>query len=235
MGRFELADEGTLFLEEVGEIPLELQRKLLRVLQEGQFERVGEEKNRKVNVRIVAATNRDLKAEVAAGRFRQDLYYRLNVFPVEVVPLGGRAEDIPLLAGHFLELAAKKLKVAQPRMTQANLLRLQGYDWPGNLREFQNVMERGVITSRPGVLRLDLPRDKSSLAPLSRGPSTKEIEKMQVVPEDEMRRRERANVLAALQRTRWKIHGPSGAAELLGINPTTLASRIKNLGLKRKT
>jgi len=233
IGRFELADEGTLFLDEVGEIPLELQSKLLRVLQEGQLERVGEEKTRKVNVRIVAATNRDLKEEVAAGRFRQDLYYRINVFPVEVVPLRGRSEDIPLLAAHFLELAAKKLNLAQPRLTQANLLRLQRYDWPGNVRELQNVIERGVITSRSGVLRFDLPQGEIPQEPSPPGRPTNESETLEIVQEEEMRRRERANVLAALQRTGWKIYGQGGAAELLGVNPTTLSSRIKKLGLKR--
>ncbi len=233
-GRFELADEGTLFLDEVGEIPLELQSKLLRVLQEGQFERVGDDKTRKVNVRIVAATNRDLKEEVAAGRFRQDLYYRLNVFPVEVVPLRGRTEDIPLLAAHFLELAAKKLNLARPRLTQANLLRLQAYDWPGNVRELQNVIERAVIVSRSGVLRFDLPQDTILQRPATRKQSKIEAnEEVDVIPEEEMRRRERENIANALHRTGWKIYGAGGAAELLGINPTTLSSRIKKLGLKK--
>ncbi|MCZ6794345.1 MAG: sigma 54-interacting transcriptional regulator [Planctomycetota bacterium] len=233
-GRFELADEGTLFLDEVGEIPLELQSKLLRVLQEGQFERVGEEKTRKVNVRIIAATNRDLKEEVAAGRFRQDLYYRLNVFPVEVVPLRGRTEDIPLLAAQFLELAATKLNLARPRLTQANLLRLQAYDWPGNVRELQNVIERAVIVSQSGVLRFDLPQDTIPQRPAARKQSKIEAnEEVEVTPEDEMRRRERENLLNALRQTGWKIYGAGGAAELLGINPTTLSSRIKKLGLKK--
>jgi len=144
-GRFEVADGGTLFLDEVGEIPLDLQSKLLRVLQEQQYERVGDEKTRQVDVRIIAATNRDLQKEVEAGRFRQDLYYRLNVFPIEVAPLRRRKEDIPLLASHLLEHAARKLNCAQPRLTKAHVIKLQSYDWPGNVRELQNVIERAVI------------------------------------------------------------------------------------------
>ncbi|MBI4642095.1 MAG: sigma 54-interacting transcriptional regulator, partial [Candidatus Tectomicrobia bacterium] len=155
-GRFQLADRGTLFLDEVGEIPRELQSKLLRVLQEGEYERVGEETTRRVDIRIIASTNRDLKREVEGGRFRQDLYYRLNVFPIEVVPLRYRKEDIPFLAAHFLELVAKKMRRPRLRLTQANLLELQRYDWPGNIRELQNVIERAVITSPSGVLRFDL-------------------------------------------------------------------------------
>ena len=142
-GRFELADGGTLFLDEVGEIPLELQAKLLRVLQEGELERVGEERTRKVDVRLVAATNRDLRAEAEAGRFRQDLYYRLSVFPVELPPLRKRVEDIPLLADHFLALAARKLGRPKPRLTLANVQQLQRYHWPGNVRELQHVHRAG--------------------------------------------------------------------------------------------
>src|SRR5207249_8128066 len=156
-GRFEAADGGTLFLDEVGEIPPELQSKLLRVLQEKQYERVGEETTRTVNVRILAASNRDLKAEVAAGRFRQDLYYRLNVFAIEVAPLRQHKDDIPLLAAHFLGQTARRLKVPLPKLTQAHLLQLQGYDWPGNVREMQNFIERALILAQRGPLRFDLP------------------------------------------------------------------------------
>ena len=159
-GRFELAHEGTLFLDEVGEIPLELQSKLLRVLQEGTFERVGDERTRNTDVRIIAATNRDLKREVEEGRFREDLYYRLNVFPIEVPPLRKRTEDIPLLAAHFLELSAKKLNHPKPKLSQANMNQLQTYDWPGNVRELQNVIERAIITSQSDKLRFDLPAGK---------------------------------------------------------------------------
>ena len=232
-GRFELADGGTLFLDEVGEIPLPLQGKLLRVLQEGEFERVGDASTRGCDVRIIAATNRGLTEEVEAGRFRQDLYYRLNVFPLEVAPLRHHLEDIPLLAAHFLELAAVKFNRPRPRLTRANILGLQQYPWPGNVRELQNVIERAVITSRSGALRFDLLVGDSPPKPASDvqadGVSTAE----EVVPEVEMKRRERENMLAALDRTGWKVYGSDGAAEMLGIQPTTLASRITRLGLKR--
>ena len=224
VGRFQLADRGTLFLDEVGEIPLEMQSKLLRVLQEGQFERVGSEKTHQVNVRIVAATNRDLKKEIEAGRFRQDLYYRLNVFPIEVAPLRSRVEDIPLLATHFLEQACKELNVPKRRLTQAGAVDLQGYDWPGNVRELRNVIERSVITSKSAVLRFDLP---------SREPRQSTDRATDPVPHRELKQRERDNLLAALQATGWKIYGPGGAAELLQIKPTTLASRVKKMGLKK--
>jgi transcriptional regulator with GAF, ATPase, and Fis domain len=157
-GRFELADGGTLVLDEVGEIPLELQSKLLRVLQEGTYERVGDERTRKTDVRIVAATNRNLKSDVESGRFRHDLYYRLNVFPIEVAPLRERKEDIPLLAAGFAEQAARQLNSKVPKLTQAAVLELQRYDWPGNARELQNIIERAVITARSGTLQFDLPR-----------------------------------------------------------------------------
>src|SRR4051794_26680069 len=156
-GRFELADGGTLFLDEVGEIPLELQAKLLRVLQEGELERVGEERTRRVDVRLVAATNRDLRAEAEAGRFRQDLFYRLSVFPIELPPLRRRVEDIPMLAEHFLALAARKLGKPKPRLTLADVQQLQRYHWPGNVRELQHVIERAVITADGTRLKIDLP------------------------------------------------------------------------------
>ncbi len=146
MSGFELADRGALFLDEVGEIPLEMQSKLLRVLQEGQFERVGDERTRQVDVRVFAAANRDLRREVEKGRFREDLYYRLNVSPLEVPPLRDRKDDIPLLAGTFIEVAAKEMNRPKPRFTQANIDELQRYDWPSNVRELRNVIERAVIT-----------------------------------------------------------------------------------------
>jgi len=231
-GRFEVADGGTLFLDEVGEIPLELQSKLLRVLQEQQYERVGDERTRQVDVRIIAATNRDLRKDVEAGRFRQDLYYRLNVFPIEVVPLRGRKEDISLLTMHLLELATKKLKCAKPRLTQAEMMKLQSYDWPGNVRELQNVIERAVITSRGDALHFDLPGLAVAKDPHPQPTAAWPESQLDVVPEAEMQRRERENFLAALRRCNWKVHGPGGAAELLGVKPTTLESRIKKMGLK---
>jgi transcriptional regulator with GAF, ATPase, and Fis domain len=230
-GRFELANGGTLLLDEVGEIPLELQSKLLRVLQEGTYERIGEERTREADVRIIAATNRDLKTEVEAGRFRQDLFYRLNVIPIEVPPLRKRQEDIPLLANFFLQQALRRFNRTSKGLSQGNILVLQAYDWPGNVRELINVIERAVITSRSGTIRLDLPPAQSSRTrmndPASTPPSAN------VVTDAEMKRRERENLLAALSQTNWRVHGPGGAAELLGVPPTTLASRIKRMGLAR--
>ena len=156
-GRFEVADGGTLFLDEVGEIPLDLQSKLLRVLQEQQYERVGDERTRQVDVRVIAATNRNLEKEVEVGRFRQDLYYRLNVYPIEMAPLRKRPDDIPLLAAHLSKAVSKKLKCPEPRVQEAEVAKLQRYQWPGNVRELQNVIERAVITSRGTPLRFDLP------------------------------------------------------------------------------
>ena len=167
-GRFELADGGTLFLDEVGEIPLELQAKLLRVLQEGELERVGEERTRQVDVRLIAATNRDLRAEAEAGRFRQDLYYRLSVFPIELPPLRKRVEDIPLLAEHFLALAARKLGRPKPRLTLADAQQLQRYRWPGNVRELQHVIERAVIIADGARLAIELPADPAAASPETR-------------------------------------------------------------------
>ena len=231
-GRFELADGGTLFLDEVGEIPLALQSKLLRVLQEGEFERVGDERTHHADVRIISATNQNLKEEIQANRFREDLYYRLNVFPVQVAPLRQRKEDIAVLAAHFVDLSARKLNRPVPRLKQGNILQLQRYDWPGNIRELQNVIERAVITANAGRLRFDLPTDAQSekASPADAPQSTGETA---IISDDEMRRRERENILAALKQTKWKISGDDGAAELLGIKPTTLASRMKKMGVER--
>ena len=234
VGRFQLADGGTLFLDEVGEIPLEMQSKLLRVIQDGEYERVGDGKTRTVDVRIITATNRDLKQEVEAGRFRQDLYYRFNVFPIEVAPLRHRREDIPLLATRYVEQAARKLNRPMPHFTTAEVRRLQEYDWPGNVRELQNVIERALITQQPGRrLHFDLPSAGSlgQRRGKSNGPSADSGE--DVIPELEMRRRERENLLAALRQTNWRIYGPGGAADLLGVKPTTLTSRVRKMGLER--
>ena len=233
-GRFEAADGGTLFLDEVGEIPIELQSKLLRVLQEKQYERVGEESTRTSNVRVLAASNRDLKAEVAAGRFRQDLYYRINVFPIEVAPLREHKDDIPLLAAHFLEQSARRLKVQLPILTPAHLHLLQNYDWPGNVREMQNLIERALILAQRGPLRFDLPpaEGESPQPPPAKGVDASGSE-TQIFTDAELRQRERDNIEAALGKSGGRIHGPGGAAELLRINPSTLVSRIRKLGLKR--
>jgi transcriptional regulator with GAF, ATPase, and Fis domain len=228
-GRFELADGGTLFLDEVGEIPLELQAKLLRVLQEGELERVGEERTRKIDVRLIAATNRDLRAEAEAGRFRQDLYYRLSVFPVELPPLRNRVEDVPLLAEHFLALAARKLGRPKPRLTLANVQQLQRYHWPGNVRELHHVIERAVITADGARLTIELPA--APVGPPGQSTASPAPAADQVLTDAEVRRLEADNIRAALRQTKGKVSGPGGAAELLGIKPTTLASRMKALGL----
>jgi transcriptional regulator with GAF, ATPase, and Fis domain len=231
IGRFEAAAGGTLFLDEIGEIPLELQSKLLRVLQEKCYERVGEERTRCADVRIVAATNRDLKKEVAAGHFREDLYYRLNVFPVKVAALRDRKEDIPLLAAHFIDISVKELGCPRPRLTRAGIETLQNYDWPGNIRELRNVIERAAIFAQGGALDFDLPATGVDLNSFVLDDGD-EVDP-EYLTDAEMRRRERENLFAVLQKTGWKIKGVDGAAELLGLKPTTLISRIEKMGLKR--
>jgi transcriptional regulator with GAF, ATPase, and Fis domain len=232
-GRFEVATGGTLFLDEVSEIPLELQSKLLRVLQEKSYERVGEDKTRRADVRIVAATNRDLKKEVAAGRFREDLYYRLNVFPVRVASLRERKEDIPLLAAHFVDLLVKELGCPKPRLTRTAVEALLDYDWPGNIRELRNVIERAVIFARGGALQFDVPGTDSAIDQADFEASSLNRAEPEYLTESEFRRRERENIFAVLQKAGWKIRGVDGAAELLGVKPTTLISRIEKMGLKR--
>ena len=234
VGRFQLADHGTLFLDEVGEIPLDLQSKLLRVLQEGEFERVGDEATRKVNVRVIAATNRDLRKEVDEGRFRLDLYYRLGVFPMEVPPLRDRAEDIPLLIAHFVQQARSRFHVPEPSVPIGEVKLAQQYDWPGNVRELQSVVERAVILSRGGKLTFDLPRPPAR--PQRETASPLPAVSRSVITETEWRDRQRDNILAALRQANFKVSGQGGAAELLGISPGTLESRIKVLGIdKRRT
>jgi len=232
IGRFELADGGTLFLDEVGEIPLGLQPKLLRVVQEQQFERVGEERTRRVNVRIVAATNRDLQKEVQAGRFRQDLFYRLSAFPVEVPPLRDRREDISLLASHFLETAIEKMNLKPARLTQVQTAHLAGYDWPGNVRELQNVIERAAILAQGRSLNFEtllLPR-QAVRAPIIPPATDAPV----LLTRADLKLRERENILNALAQTNGKVYGPGGAAELLDMKPSTLTSRLKSLGLKNR-
>jgi PAS domain S-box-containing protein len=230
IGRFELANGGTLFLDEVGEIPLDLQSKLLRVLQEGQLERVGEEKTRDVDVRVITATNKNLKKEAEAKRFREDLYFRLNVFPIHSPPLRERGDDIIVLATHFLEQAGNKLGKKDCKLRKSDLKLLLDYPWPGNIRELQNVMERAVITANQGRITLDLPTvDQKTEAPQTAKPS----EQRQVIADDDMHAQVKANMLAALEACNWKLFGEDGAAALLGLKPTTLASRIKRMGLKK--
>lgn len=243
-GRFETAEGGTLFLDEIGEVPLEMQGKLLRVLQEKRYERVGDDRTRQANVRIIAATNRDLKAALAAGRFREDLYYRLHVFPIQVASLKARQDDIPLLARHFLEVSARELRCPLPRLTRAAIAQLQAYDWPGNVRELRNVIERAVILARGGPLRFDLPgpnpnpdaapprESRTSTPPSPASASASAGAPRGFLTEPEMLQRERENLQAVLEAARGRIKGTGGAAALLGVKPTTLISRLNKLGLR---
>jgi transcriptional regulator with GAF, ATPase, and Fis domain len=232
-GRFESAEGGTIFLDEIGEVPLDLQSKLLRVLQEKSYERVGEDRTRRADVRIIAATNRDLKTEAAAGRFREDFYYRLNVFPVQVAPLRDRREDIPLLAQHFIKYSVKEMGCAKPRLTRAGIIQLQSYEWPGNIRELRNVIERAVILARGRTLEFDLPTDQTQAHVVSTKSQAESFTAAGFFTEAEMLQKERDNFARVLEKANWKIKGADGAAELLGIKPNTLLARIKKLGLKR--
>jgi PAS domain S-box-containing protein len=229
-GRFALAHGGTIFLDEIGELPLDLQPKLLRVLQEGEFEPVGSSQTRKVNVRVIAATNRDLPARVRDGHFREDLYYRLNVFPVRLPPLRERREDIGLLATAFAQKFARRMGRALAPLSEDCRRRLETYNWPGNVRELQNVLERAVITARDG--RLDLDRALPDGAPAGAANVPEAVPRVRTAKE--LEELDRQNVIAALDSADWKISGSDGAAQLLGIKPTTLSSRIKALGIERK-
>lgn len=231
VGRLHLAAGGTLFLDEVGEIPLDLQGKLLRALQEHEFERVGDDKTIKVDVRIVAATNRDLKAEVEAGRFRKDLYYRLSIFPIEVPPLRERIQDIGPLAIQFLSNICKELGRDPLTLTRQQLDSLNRYHWPGNIRELKNVIERAVILTKGNRLRLDLAmsHNHQNEKPLIAAP----LENNEFVTDAIFREQEKLNMVAVLRHTNWRISGTDGAAELLGIKPSTFAYRMKVYGIKQ--
>ncbi|HKD67105.1 MAG TPA: sigma 54-interacting transcriptional regulator [Candidatus Binataceae bacterium] len=229
-GRFELADGGTLFLDEIGEVPLAMQAKLLRVLQEQELERVGDTRTRKVNVRIIAASNRDQKKEVDEGRFRQDLFYRLSVFPIEVPPLRERREDIAPLVAHFVRRSARRMNRPEPQLSKTALDQLAAYHWPGNVRELQNTVERAIILWSGGPLTFDLP---ASPAHRDTG-SAKATEKATLVTRDELKRQERDTIINALKQSGGKVSGRNGAAQLLGMKPSTLASRISSLGISRR-
>jgi formate hydrogenlyase transcriptional activator len=238
-GRFEAASGGTLFLDEIGELPMDLQGKLLRVLQEGTYERVGEGRTRHADVRLIAATNRELPAEVESGRFRQDLYYRLAVYPMRLPPLRARKEDLPALAAHLLERICRRLRRSTPALTEEQFASLAHHDWPGNVRELRNVLERAVISAGEGPLRLALADERppprstypTTPVPALEGPLQVTAGPGPVLSDAEMRRRERDNLMAALDRCHGKIYGANGAASLLGVKPTTLASRLKKLGV----
>ncbi len=220
MGRFEVANGTSIFLDEIGELPLELQTKLLRVLQDGEFERLGSPRTIKVDVRVIAATNRDLEAEVRQGRFREDLFYRLNVFPITVPPLRDRIEDIALLADFFVEKASRRMGKSIELIPEGVMKKLQDYPWPGNIRELENVIERAVINSSGPKLRLaddlsrpvhkDMPKDLKSLEEI-----------------------ERDYITRVLEETQWRIDGPNGAALILDMNPSTLRSRLRKLEIKK--
>jgi PAS domain S-box-containing protein len=232
IGRFQLADGGTIFLDEIREIPLELQGKLLRVLQESEFERVGDDVTRSVDVRVIAATNRNLEKLIVDGEFREDLFYRISVFPVEVPPLRERGEDIIQLAQHFLERACNDFGRPVLTLTRAQANKLYEYGWPGNVRELKNVIERAVILSAGNVLRLDLSMPNMRVARQAQvAPAAERI--TGILTENEMREYQRKNLIAALQATNWRVSGPDGAAELLGVRPTTLADRIRVFDIKR--
>lgn len=231
VGRFQLADGGTLFLDEVSEIPLEQQGKLLRVLQEGEFEPVGDDFTKSVDVRVVAATNRDLEKLIFDGKFREDLFYRLSVFPIEVPPLRKRGDDIIKLAQHFLEKACNDFGRPLMQLSRAQGGMLRDYNWPGNVRELKNVIERAVILSPRNVLRLDL--SMSSLGAENMSAQPEQRAEDQVLTETEMRRLQKRNLVAALKQTGWRVSGPDGAAEVLGVKPTTLADRIRSYGIRR--
>jgi PAS domain S-box-containing protein len=234
VGRFELADGGTLFLDEVGEIPLEMQAKLLRVLQEGEFERVGDDRTRKVDVRVVAATNRDLSSEVQGGRFRRDLYYRLSVFPIDVPPLRDRSDDVLPLAEHFLSTMSRSSGRSGLELTADHRAALVAYDWPGNIRELQHVIERAVILSPRPPLRLDLALSNRLPSPQSGSRIQASEAQAQILTDDELRKLERDNIVAALDKARGRISGDGGAAEILKVNPSTLRDRMKALGVARR-
>jgi PAS domain S-box-containing protein len=230
-GRFTLADGGTMFLDEVGELPLELQGKLLRVLQEGEFEPVGSARTRRVDVRLIAATNRDLQAQTAAGRFREDLFYRLNVFPIRIPPLRERGDDVIELASEFARRFARNMGRDIEPLDEAVKRRLRAYAWPGNIRELQNVIERAVITARSGQLDLDRALPEATRSETMSIAPTEDDGRIRTV--DEMRESERANILRALEASKWKVAGQNGAARRLGMNPSTLNSRMNALEIRR--
>jgi len=221
LGRFELANAGTIFLDEIGELPLELQVKLLRVIQEGEFERVGGTKTIKIDVRIIAATNRHLKQEVDRGTFREDLWYRLNVFPITAPPLRQRKEDIPRLVEHFVKISAKKFGKTLTSLPAGTMQSLQAHTWPGNVRELANLIERSVIHSQGSVFRI-----------VDRFEQTLEDDRASLVKSlDDV---EKEHIISVLEQTGWRIEGTSGAAYLLGLKPSTLRARMAKLGIQRR-
>ena len=231
VGRFQFADGGTIFLDEVSEIPLELQGKLLRVLQESEFERVGDDVTKSVDVRVIAATNRNLEKQIVDGAFREDLFYRISVFPIDVPPLRDRADDVIRLARHFLEKTCSDFARSPMQLTRSQAEMLRRYNWPGNVRELKNVIERAVILSPRNVLRLDL--SMSNPGADSRNTDAAARQPEQLLTEIEMREFQKKNVVAALEQANWKVSGPGGAADLLGVKSTTLTDRIRMFGIRK--
>ncbi len=222
MGRFELADNGTIFLDEIGEMPMELQCKLLRVIQDGEFERLGSPRTTRVDVRIIAASNRNLEEEIKNGRFREDLFYRLNVFPIMIPPLRQRKDDIPLLVNHFVAKFNKKIGKKIETISKDTMLALQEYHWPGNIRELESVIERAIIISQGTTLQV---LDRFDTFRKPGGPGDNEVKALANL--------EQEHILQVLQQTGWRIEGKSGAAVLLGLNPSTLRARIRKHGIHR--
>jgi formate hydrogenlyase transcriptional activator len=244
IGWLELADQGTLFLDEIGDLPLELQPKLLRVLQEREFERLGSTRTKRVDARLVAATNRDLEGMVAEKQFRSDLYYRLNVFPIEVPPLRERSEDIPLLVRHFAQHYARQMNKTIETIPSETMQTLARYSWPGNIRELQHLIERAVILSTGTVLRVPLGNLRSRIFPAHEGgkqqaPDHAERANILTLPAQDggkqqtLEQAERAHILAAVKESKWVLSGPKGAAARLGVNRSTLQFRMKKLGIAR--
>ena len=221
-GRFELSNKGTLFLDEISELPQDTQAKLLRVLQDGEFERIGGNRTIKSDVRVIAATNKDLNAEVAAGRFRADLFYRLNVFAITVPPLRKRCDDIPLLVEHFISLLAPQIGKKIDTISRKTLDKLKTYDWPGNVRELRNVIERSIVTSPNSKLDVPVSQISNKKTSITETDPTASLEQVQ-----------RQHIQVVLEETKGRIEGPKGAAELLGLKPSTLRNRLKKLGIKR--
>ena len=221
VGRFEIADGATLFLDEIGDLPLEVQAKLLRVLEHGEFERLGSYRTIKANVRVIAATNRNLEKEVKSGQFRRDLWFRLNVFPITIPPLNKRVKDIPLLANHFITKQCKRLGKKKQKVSKASMASLMKYSWPGNVRELENVIERAVIASRgPNLPLMDM-LESASFHAEGR------------TQEKTLARIERDHMLRVLEECYWRIEGQNGAAKILGLNPNTLRGRMRKLGIRR--
>ena len=221
-GKLEIANGGTLYLDEVSEIPMELQGKILKTLQEQSMERLGDNRISKINVRVIASSSKDLTACIKNGTLRQDLYFYLNVFPIECQPLRERLSDIPELTQHFLTLACERLNLQKPTITKANIRQLQDYHWPGNVRELQNVVERGAILSRGEKLILDLQKS------FGRSSGAKHAD---ILTEQQMNDLQISNIIACLKQCGGRVSGEDGAAHLMGIKPTTLYSRIKKLGI----